>query len=125
MDTSDTGYLAQREVATDLRASVNARRELGPEMEDHLIEAFLARIEQRVDLHVAQHVAGQKGSRPLGRPQDQAPNVGVIVGSLGVAIPLLAIAGGIAGGFGIFAVMLAVVAVNLLYFVDRWVRFST
>ncbi len=109
-------------MAHELKASVQARRELDADMEDHIIEAFLARIESRVDARVSQQL-GKSGSRPVEHKHDGA-DIGVIAGSFALSIPLVAIAGGIAGAIGIVAVMCALIAVNLLYFIDRWVRFN-
>lgn len=120
MEYPQSGELAQREVELDLKAAVQARRELDPQLEDHLIEAFLARIEQRVDARVAQQLSGAVPVRTK-VPKNDAIAIPIVAGSFALAIPLVAIAGDIAGGAGVFFVMLAVVAVNLLYFIDRWV----
>jgi hypothetical protein len=50
--------------------------------------------------------------------------VEVIAGTFALAIPFMAIAQVTAHGFGVAFVMLGVVAVNLRYFIDRWVRMS-
>src|SRR5207248_7286110 len=116
MDQPQPRQIGDRELATDLKAAVAARRELTPELEDQVIEAFLARIERRVDERVAQQVASSRtGPKQMrGEPVD----IGVIAGSFALSIPLIAIAGGIAGGVGIVVVLVALVAVNLLYFID-------
>lgn len=114
------GRLTDRETASDLKAAVGARRELGPEMEDEVLEAFLARVEQRVDARVAQH----SGSKPIAkskRGEIESP-VHVVGGSLVLSIPSLAIAGDVAGALGLVLVVAALIALNTLYFVDRWVR---
>jgi hypothetical protein len=95
---------------------------LGPELEDHVLEGFLARIQQQVDAQAAQ--------RPRKPANDPKPMKGervqfeVIAGTFALAIPLMAIAQVTAHGFGVAFVMLGVIAVNLLYFIDRWVRMS-
>jgi hypothetical protein len=43
-------------------------------------------------------------------------------GSLVLSIPSLAIAGDVAGALGLVLVVAALIALNTLYFVDRWVR---
>jgi len=53
------------DLSSDLKASVGARRELGPELEDQVLEAFLARVQGQIDVRVAQQVAG---SRPVKLP---------------------------------------------------------
>jgi hypothetical protein len=114
--------IADQEIASDLKAAVGARRELGPEMEDEVLEAFLARVEERVDARVAR----QSGSRPIAnskRADIESPVV-VVAGSLVLTVPSLAIAGDIAGALGLVLVVTALIALNLLYFIDRWVRIS-
>jgi hypothetical protein len=93
----------------ELQAAIEARRELGPEHEDELVEAFLARIERRLDTRTAV---------PARKSEDRQPFVISIV-SLGVAVPLLGIGGGIAGLGGIVAVCLALVAVNAIVWSRR------
>jgi hypothetical protein len=53
-----------------------------------------------------------------------AVDIRVIGGTFALAIPLLAIASDVAQSLGVLLVMCAVVAVNLLYFIDRWVRMN-
>ena len=48
------------------------------------------------------------------RPGHNAPMIPLVLGSLGIAIPLMGIAGGTAGFPGILAVCIAIVLVNLL-----------
>ncbi|MEU6740383.1 hypothetical protein [Streptosporangium sandarakinum] len=55
----------------ELRASVEARRELGPEYEDSLIEGFLDKMGQEIDRRVEERVAArvpQKPEAPAVRP---------------------------------------------------------
>jgi Flp pilus assembly protein TadB len=124
MESTRDERLTGREVATDLKASVAARRELGDELEDHVLESFLARVQQRIDLQVREQVQQQ-----LARSADQpralregsgrthgAPSPLVVPAALGIAIPLVAIAGSIARGFGVLVVMVGVLAVLALYF---------
>jgi hypothetical protein len=111
------------EMKAHLQAAVHARRELGPEMEDHVLEAFLARIQRRSEGLSAPPVA-QSGSKPVSKGRDESVDIGAVVGPFALAIPLVAIAGGIAGALGVFFVMCAVAVVEIFYFIDRWVRFN-
>ncbi|MET9066124.1 hypothetical protein ACWDR1_27670 [Streptosporangium sandarakinum] len=56
----------------ELRASVEARRELGPEYEDSLIEGFLDKMDHEIDRRVEERVAArvpqQKPKAPAVRP---------------------------------------------------------
>ncbi len=112
--------ITDHETVADLKAAVGARRELGPEMEDEVLETFLARVEARVGAHVAP----RSGSKPVARPkvtEIESPIV-VVGASLVLTIPSLAIAGDVAGTFGLLLVVVALIGLNLLYFIDRWVR---
>ena len=103
------------ETRKDLQAAVEARRELGPEMEDQVLEAFLARIEGRVQAQIAEQRATAKPIRKRGKY-----NPTEIVGTtFGVAVPLMIIAAIFAGAVGVVAVVALVVVVNLLYILDN------
>jgi|SRR5215210_2723784 len=82
-------------------AALQARRELGPEYEDELVEAFARRIEQRV------------ASTPA-PARDRSHETGIAIVSLLAAIPLIAIAGNFGGLAGIVAVCIALVLVNVV-----------
>ncbi|HZT96299.1 MAG TPA: hypothetical protein VFB34_05625 [Chloroflexota bacterium] len=112
--TRDASSLTSLEVQKDLIAATGARQELGPAMDEHLIGAFLDRIEQRIDVRVDERLAAAK---PPPSKSSSGENVGVVAASLALSIPIVAIAGGIAGGVGVAAVMAAVVALNLMYFI--------
>jgi hypothetical protein len=101
--------------AADLKAALEARRELGPELEDQILESFLIGLERRIDARIDERLVGAKPAK-----KRDSGDMWVVPASLGVAVPLIAIAGGIAGGPAIVAVMAAVVIINILYFIDRW-----
>ena len=92
------------DVRQEIEASVEARRELGPEYEEHVVDALVAKIEKRL--------APQEPA-PLPR-HHTGPITPLVLGSLAVSIPLLAIAGNFAGLAGIIAVCVAIVLVNLV-----------
>ena len=115
--------LSDREVFTDLKAAVHTQRELGSDMEDYVLEAFLARIEQRVDARVAKQTGSKKAGKPKRAVVSQNP-MRVAGGTLLLSIPLVAIAGDVAQAKGIIVVMLTVLVINVLYFIDRWVQMS-
>lgn len=90
----------------ELRSALAARRELGDEMEPELIDAFVERIERRlVDRDVASEQA-------LKRTRDHQKEM--VLGSLGISIPLFAIAAIFTGLPGVIAicVVLIVIAVT-------------
>jgi hypothetical protein len=89
----------------ELQAHVAARRELGPEYEPELVDSFLERVEKRVD----QRHRGKAARRDV----EHHAITPLVLGSLGLSIPLMAIAGSAAGPFGIAMVCIAIVLVNL------------
>ena len=91
------------EIQAELRAALEARRELGPELEPHVIDGFVERIERRL--------AERGPARPA---RDRNHETAIAIISLGVAIPMLAIAGGTTGLAGVVAVCLALVLLNLV-----------
>ena len=91
------------ETREELEAAIEARRELGAELEPQVIDGFVERIEQRIE----------QRAREL-QPRRSAPTGRFILASLVLAIPLLGIAGGIAGLPGIALVCIAIVLVNVI-----------
>jgi hypothetical protein len=93
-------------VRTDeLQAAVEARRELGAEMEPALIDSFVERIEKRIAERT------EEGERSLKRKRDHQKEM--VLGAMGISIPLLGIAAVFAGLSGVIVVCaaLAVIAV--------------
>jgi hypothetical protein len=94
-------------VATDLgqelAATVEARRELGPDHDEVLVAGFLERIDRELDRRVEERVArrtpGKRRSSPL-HP-----------GNLALCIPIVAIAGGTGGIAGLIVAFAALVIV--------------
>jgi hypothetical protein len=89
----------------ELHAAIEARRELGADYEPQLVESFLERIEKRLEERVP--------AQPLRRDSERPAVTPLVLGSLGLSIPLIAIAGGTAGLPGVALVCLAIVLVNL------------
>jgi len=102
------------ELRHELEATVRARAELGHELEPQLVDRLADKIEQEIDRR-ARELAAQR------RPSQghNAPMIPLALGSLGIAIPLLGIAGGTAGFPGVLAVCLAIVLVNLFWATRR------
>jgi hypothetical protein len=89
----------------ELHAAMEARRELGDEMEPAVIDAFVARIERRLTDR-----AGDD-ERALKRRRDHQKEM--VLGSLALSIPLFAMAAIFVGLAGIIVVCgtLAVIAI--------------
>jgi hypothetical protein len=81
----------------EARAALEARRELGPDYEDELVERFA----QQVEARLRERAPAKTNESPA-----------VVIVSLLVAIPLIAIAGSTVGLAGVIVVCAALVLVN-------------
>ena len=90
----------------ELSAAIAARKELGEEMEPAVIDAFVARIEGRL----AQRA--EEGERALKRKRDHQKEM--VLGSMGISVPLLAIAAVFTGLPGVVAVCLALAVIAIV-----------
>ncbi|WP_204040943.1 hypothetical protein [Acrocarpospora phusangensis] len=103
----------------ELRATLEARRDLGPEYEDALVDSFLEKLDREITARVRAEVAtasshpGQKPAKP------DNSHIPVALGSLGIAIPLTAIAAGNAGVVGLFLAWGGIVLINVAYALGR------
>jgi hypothetical protein len=90
----------------ELRSSIEAREELGDEMEPALIDAFVARIEHRIAdrAHESDHA--------LQRRRDHQKEM--VLGSMAIAVPLLAIAAIWTGIQGVIAVCVALAVIAIV-----------
>jgi hypothetical protein len=89
----------------ELRATIEARKELGEEMEPALVDAFVDRIEK--ELATRQHESEQSLRRKREHQKE------MVLGSMALSIPLFALAAIFTGLAGIIVVCaaLAVIAV--------------
>jgi hypothetical protein len=102
---SEGGGLVPKE---ELRAALEARRELGPEYDEHVLESFARELEKKFDERYSRQVIRK-------RSEHKDKELALAIVSLVFAIPALAIAGGIVGLAGIVAVSVAIVLVNLVF----------
>ena len=102
------------DLRTETEATLHARQEVGRELEPQLVDRFADRVEQEIERRAQELAAGRRSS-----PAQNAPMIPLALGSLGIAIPLMGIAGGTAGFPGILAVCIAIVLVNLLWMTRR------
>lgn len=106
----------------DLRAVMAARRDLGPEYEDALVDSFLDKLDVEIAARVRNEVAAHMQQRPQvpGAPGRQKDNgVAVALGSLGIGIPLTTIAGAAAHFPGLLLAWGGIIAVNVAYALGR------
>nr|WSW68860.1 hypothetical protein OG461_23130 [Streptomyces sp. NBC_00995] len=118
MDAPDT------ELTKELKATLQARSELGAEYESALVESFLEKVEQRLDdtldRRVRRHLAEQQigAVRGARTPQQPPGNFGERFGfgiiSMILAIPLSAIGVANAGIEGLVVAWLGIVGVNIV-----------
>ena len=88
----------------ELEAVVAARDELGRDYEPLLVDSFLERVEQQV----------ARRAKTASRAPEHRTVTPLILGSLGIAIPLMAVAGSAAGLAGVALVCGAIVIVNVV-----------
>lgn len=89
----------------ELTAAIEARKEVGAELEPAVVDAFVARIEQRLADRT------EETERSLKRKREHQKEM--VLGAMGISIPLLAIAAIFTGLAGVIAVCaaLAVIAI--------------
>jgi hypothetical protein len=90
----------------EARAALEARAELGAEMEPAVVDAFVERIERRLADRT------QQGERALKRKRDHQKEM--VLGGMAISIPLMAIAAVFAGLAGIIAICLALIVVAIV-----------
>ena len=93
-------------VKEELTAALAARRELGEELEPAVIDAFVERIEKRIDKRVGSN------EKALKRKQDHQKEM--VLGAMGISIPLMAIAAVFTGLPGVLAVCLALAVIAIV-----------
>ncbi|WP_406113499.1 hypothetical protein [Kitasatospora purpeofusca] len=122
----------QDDLRRDLDATLQARKELGPEYESELVDSFLARIDARLDARVERRVAERLGpaagygptdgygpTEGYGRPgygprrfgRRSAARLPIV--SLVLGIPLSAIAADSGGFWGLLVCWGGIVGVNV------------
>ena len=89
----------------ELQAAIEARKELGAEMEPAVIDAFVERIERRLAER------GSESEQSLKRKREHQKEM--VLGAMGISVPLFAIAAIFTGLAGVLAVCaaLAVIAI--------------
>lgn len=93
-------------VKDELHAAVEARRELGDDMEPAVINAFVARIERRL--------ADRAGEDALALQSRRDHQRDMVLGPMAISIPLLAIAAAFTGLPGVVAVCVALAVIAIV-----------
>ncbi|MCT2593667.1 hypothetical protein LHJ74_27815 [Streptomyces sp. N2-109] len=127
------------ELKKELDATLQTRKELGPEYESELVESFLEKLDSSVDRRVRRQLAeqqmvvargstgnspraqqGQQGHQSHTYPEGLGARLGLAVASLVLAIPLSAIAAVNTGLPGLLVCWGGIVAVNGLQASRSW-----
>jgi hypothetical protein len=87
----------------ELRATIEARKELGEDMEPALVDSFVERIEQRLAER------GGQSEKSLQKKREHQKEM--VLGAMGLSIPFLAIAAIFTGLAGVIVVCAALVAI--------------
>ena len=93
-------------VKDELRSAIEVRKELGDEMEPAVIDAFVERIERRLADRA------DDSERALQRKRNHQKEM--VLGSMGISVPLLAFAAIFTGLPGVIAVCAARVLIGAL-----------
>jgi VIT1/CCC1 family predicted Fe2+/Mn2+ transporter len=93
-------------VKDELRSAIKARTELGDEMEPAVIDAFVERIERRL--------ADRAKGNELALHRRREHQKEMVLGSMAVAVPLLAIAAIFTGLAGVIAVCVALAVIAIV-----------
>jgi hypothetical protein len=103
--------MAQTELPRDeLSAAIEARRELGQELEPQVVDSFLARIEKQIDARIDERTRNRLPAKQAREHELALANVSILA-----AIPLLGVAGGTAGLPGVIAISAALVLLNFVF----------
>ncbi|MEV4185683.1 hypothetical protein AB0J28_30095 [Streptosporangium canum] len=107
----------------ELRAAVAARRELGPEYEDSLVEGFLEKMDQEIDRRVDDRIAARsRKDAPAVRPSvDAGQRLALSIVSLIFGVSATAgIAVSTGGGLLVILILwLGIVGVNVAFALGR------
>ncbi|MFD2080355.1 hypothetical protein [Actinopolymorpha cephalotaxi] len=98
----------------EAEAALHARNELGADFEPAVVDSFVERIDAAIEARVAQEVKRARTSAPAAR-RDDGHALALAIVSLGVAIPLSAIAANFAGRDGLLLAWIGIIVVNLAF----------
>jgi hypothetical protein len=90
----------------ELHAAMEARKELGADMEPAVVDAFVTRIERRLADR------GADAERALKRKRDHQKEM--VLGAMGISVPLFAIAAVFTGLPGVVAVCVALAVIAIV-----------
>jgi len=108
-----------QDIRQDMRATIEARRDLGPEYEAALVDSFVSRLDATIAHRVRAelHASGAPTAKPRKNTNSSIP---IALGSMGIGIPLTAIAAQNAGTAGLLLAWGGIVAINFAHALSRW-----
>lgn len=108
-------------ISTDLRAAMDARRELGPEYEGELIDGFLENLDQAIDARVDARLAERNAAAPPARRGMDGGQLalGIVTTSLGIPLTAITTGYGDVGVLAFIIVWVGIVLVNIAGAVSR------
>ncbi|MBD0293077.1 MAG: hypothetical protein ICV70_05840 [Jiangellaceae bacterium] len=114
----------ERPSRDDVAAAIGARRELGPEYQDAVVDSFLAGVEKEIDRRVDARVAERLGDEAALRRGRERGDPALVLGfvSLGTGIPITAISASEVGFGGLLVSWAGIAAVNIAH---AWSRRRT
>jgi len=99
--------MSERVVPKDeLEATIAARKELGADMEPALVDAFVERIEKRLETR------GGESERALKQKRDHQKEM--VLGAMGISVPMFVIAAIFVGIYGVIAVCAALTVIAIV-----------
>ncbi|TDB95715.1 hypothetical protein E1267_41580 [Nonomuraea longispora] len=102
----------QRPLREDFQATLDARRDLGPDYEEALVDSFTERLDATIAARVRAEL-DRDTAPPHKKSTPGAPMIPVALGSMAMGIPLTAIASANAGLVGLIITWLAIVVINV------------
>ncbi len=99
----------------DVQAAIAARHELGERMEPEIIDTFLDRVEQTLDARLDARVEDRLRRTRASAGSRAQSLTARIAASLGIGIPLTAIAANTTGLPGVIAAWVSIVGLNIYY----------
>ncbi|SDH41150.1 hypothetical protein [Nonomuraea jiangxiensis] len=108
----------------ELRAAVSARRDLGPEFEDAIVESFLDKMGQEVDRRVDERLAqlgpaSAEAAKRQNVANGQRLALAIVSMSLGTILTILFMLVGDEQGGSLFWVWTGIVLVNVIFNSNR------
>jgi hypothetical protein len=110
-----------QDIRQDMQATIEARRDLGPDYEAALVESFVERLDESIARRVRaeMHAAGAQPYPPPPPRKGGNGSIPIALGSMGLGIPLTAIASESSGTLGLLLVWGGIVAINFAHAINR------